>query len=83
MPKQLKEAIAFYISELRRRFPAVEVEVMPEAMGGSDAWLRVIAPDAQTIDVVDATAELDEECYHKFSVGILATVSGSTDTVKA
>ena len=81
MRKQLTEAVDYYTNELKQRFPAVEVNVMPEAMGGFDVWLHVSAPGPQTLDVVDATAELDEECYHRFSVSILATVVGNTFAV--
>ncbi len=81
MRKRLKEAIDYYIVELKRRFPAAQVKEMPEAMGGFDVWLHIGAPGPQTLDVIDATAELDEECYHKFSVGILATVVGNAFAV--
>lgn len=75
MRKQVREAIDYYIEELKERFRDVKVEEMPEAMGGFDAWLRVTAPNPESFDdVLDATAELNGECYDKFSVGILATI---------
>ncbi len=83
MRKQVKAAVEYYIGEITRRFPLARVEVIPETMDGSDVWLRVSAPGPQTLKVVDATAELNEECYDKFSVSILATVIGDTFTAPA
>jgi hypothetical protein len=84
MRKQVREAIQYYTKELKRRFPDVEVEEMPEAMGGFDAWLQVTTLTPQSFDdVLDATAELNGECYDRFSVGILATVLDPTHPIKA
>lgn len=84
MRKQVREAIDYYIRELKRRFLDLKVEEMPEAMGGFDVWLQVTAPDPRSFDdVLDATAELNGECYEKFSVGILATVLGPAHPVEA
>ena len=79
MPRPVRKAVEWYVGELRRRFPSVQTQVMPEAMGGFDVWIRVAGPEDRELELVDATAELAGKSLDQFDVSILATVVNALD----
>ena len=66
-----------YIFTLQAQFPEAQIEQMQEPSGGAEFWIRVKAPDSIVEDVLDKTAELSYNWYIKYTVTILASVSGA------
>jgi hypothetical protein len=66
-----------YAMEIERKFPGAKTEVLLESVGGHDAWIRIELPprlhDSHE-DVLDATAELNEQYSDSKGIHLIATI---------
>jgi hypothetical protein len=66
-------AMAHYRDQLSSRFPSATVQVMPEGIGGSDAWIDLRVPEERLIEALDYVAGLETEILDRFDVDIVTT----------
>jgi hypothetical protein len=76
-------AMAHYRDQISSRFPSATVQVMPEGLGGADAWIRLRVPSRDLFDALDYVAELETEILGRFGIGIVTTTGELTDEAAA
>jgi hypothetical protein len=68
-----EEAVTRFLTELKRRFPESSTEVVTDAMGGFDVWVRLRVPEEDVIDATRQVASLEEDISNDMDVHILTT----------
>ena len=82
MPKSKKtitRVVESYITEIERTFPGAVPEVIYEAPGGFDVWIRVELPpkllESSYDEIMDELVELDHRYWEKTGVSIVTTLA--------
>jgi hypothetical protein len=69
--RRLAQALDFYLSEVKRLYPNSTVDVMPDTIEGTDAWIEVWVPSRSVIAASGKFAHLEEQIDEQFGVSFV------------
>ncbi|MCL4534556.1 MAG: hypothetical protein M1370_05275 [Bacteroidetes bacterium] len=72
---RIRDVAQIYADEMRRRFPDLEYEIIPERWYGADAWVRLGVSAEEVEAATEASVQVKFDLYDRTGVSIIATVS--------